>query len=161
MAYKTKRSKVVKCDLTISDLVGMADGIFEGNHDPARHGWVTMAANLKGRACVNALFPKAHIAWRDPGEGLPIDWLGFDINVPDVIAATATKLPHDSKSKYFLKMWPKRPDEKAEDFAYADNPEFSTIRRKLARWASDNVNIARRAASNCTQTLGSYGARER
>jgi hypothetical protein len=93
MGYKTKRSKVVKCDLTISDLVGMADGIFEGNHDPARHGWVTMAANLKGRACVNALFPKAHIAWRDPGEGLPIDWLGFDINVPDVIAATATKLP--------------------------------------------------------------------
>jgi putative DNA primase/helicase len=32
-------------------------------------------------------------------------------------------------------------DEKAEDFAYADDPEFSTIRRKLARWASDNVRI--------------------
>ena len=31
--------------------------------------------------------------------------------------------------------------EKAEDFAYADDPEFSTIRRKLARWASDNVRI--------------------
>src|SRR3984893_16173556 len=40
-----------------------------------------------------------------------------------------------------LKMWPKKPDEKAEDFAYADDPEFSTIRRKLARWASDNVRI--------------------
>ena len=38
-------------------------------------------------------------------------------------------------------MWPKKPDEKAEDFAYADDPEFSTIRRKLARWASDNVRI--------------------
>src|SRR6202047_466548 len=40
-----------------------------------------------------------------------------------------------------LKMWPKKPDEKAEDFAYADDPEFSTIRRKLARWAADNVRI--------------------
>src|SRR6476661_5828557 len=38
-------------------------------------------------------------------------------------------------------MWPKKPDEKTEDFAYADDPEFSTIRRKLARWASDNVRI--------------------
>ena len=38
-------------------------------------------------------------------------------------------------------MWPKKPNEKTEDFAYADDPEFSTIRRKLARWASDNVRI--------------------
>ena len=38
-------------------------------------------------------------------------------------------------------MWPKKPDEKAEDFAYADDPEFSTIRRKLARWTADNVRI--------------------
>ena len=38
-------------------------------------------------------------------------------------------------------MWPKKPDEKAEDFAYADDPEFSTIWRKLARWAADNVRI--------------------
>jgi len=101
MAYKTKRSKVVKCDL----------------HDlrPRRHGRRHLRGQSRSRqtwlgddgrqpergACVNALFPKAHIAWRDPGEGLPIDWLGFDINVPDVIAATATKFPHDSKSKYY------------------------------------------------------------
>jgi Protein of unknown function (DUF3631). len=38
-------------------------------------------------------------------------------------------------------MWPKKPEEKAEDFAYADDPEFSTIRRKLARWAADNLSI--------------------
>ena len=38
-------------------------------------------------------------------------------------------------------MWPKKPNEKAEDFAYADDPKFSTIRRKLARWAADNVHI--------------------
>ena len=38
-------------------------------------------------------------------------------------------------------MWPKKPDEKAENFAYADDPEFSMTRRKLARWAADNVRI--------------------
>ena len=38
-------------------------------------------------------------------------------------------------------MWPKKPEEKAEDFAYADDPAFSTIRRKLARWAADNVSV--------------------
>jgi putative DNA primase/helicase len=38
-------------------------------------------------------------------------------------------------------MLPKKPEEKAADFTYADDPEFSTIRRKLARWAADNVRI--------------------
>ncbi len=41
-------------------------------------------------------------------------------------------------------MWPKKPDEKAVDFAYADDPEFSTIRRKLARWAADNVSVIKK-----------------
>ena len=53
-----------------------------------------------------------------------------------------TKLPRTIASRsIILRMWPKKPDEKTEDFAYADDPEFSTIRRKLARWASDNVRI--------------------
>ena len=43
----------------------MVDAIFEGNHDA--HGWMVMTANLKGRECINALFPRARIAWRDPG----------------------------------------------------------------------------------------------
>ena len=52
------------------------------------------------------------------------------------------KLPRTIASRsIILKMWPKKPDEKAEDFAYADDPEFSTIWRKLARWAADNVRI--------------------
>ena len=38
-------------------------------------------------------------------------------------------------------MWPKKSEEKAEDFAYADDPEFSTIWRKLARWAADKGRI--------------------
>jgi hypothetical protein len=53
-----------------------------------------------------------------------------------------TKLPRTIASRsIILKMWPKKPDEKAEDFAYADDAEFSMIRRKLARWAADNVRI--------------------
>ena len=36
-----------------------------------------------------------------------------------------TKLPRTIASRsIILKMWPKKPDEKAEDFAYADDPEF-------------------------------------
>ncbi len=43
-----------------------------------------MAVNTKGRECVEALFPYAHIAWRDAGPSFPADWLGFKIHVPDV-----------------------------------------------------------------------------
>jgi hypothetical protein len=42
-----------------------------GVHDDP--GWVEMDANDKGRACVDALFPEAHIAWREPGNGAPAD----------------------------------------------------------------------------------------
>jgi hypothetical protein len=53
-----------------------------------------MDANSKGRECVDALFPDAHIAWREPSEGLPADWRGFEINVPGVVdALPETKLP--------------------------------------------------------------------
>jgi hypothetical protein len=83
----------ITCDITRTDFVNMADALFEGNHDDEQHGWVAMAANQKGRECIEALFPDACIAWRDPGEGLPNDWRGFDLNLPDVIAATTTKLP--------------------------------------------------------------------
>jgi hypothetical protein len=34
-------------------------------------------------------------AWRDPGDTVPADWHGFDINLPDVIATMETKLPLD------------------------------------------------------------------
>ena len=80
-------------DTTITDVVNMTDAIFEGSHDDDRHGWVAMAANAKGREYIDALFPEAHITWRDPGEGLPDDWVGFHINLPDTIAPTKTRLP--------------------------------------------------------------------
>ena len=48
-----------------------------------------MAANAKGRRCIEQVFPSAFIKWREPGDGsfpLPPDWQGFSLNVPDVAA---------------------------------------------------------------------------
>jgi hypothetical protein len=68
----------------MADLPNMVDAIFAGNHDDP--GWVEMSANdKKGCACVDALFPEAHIAWREPADGAPSDWQGFEAN-PDVLA---------------------------------------------------------------------------
>jgi hypothetical protein len=52
-----------------------------------------MAANAKGRECINALFPQQHIAWHAADPALPKDWLGCTINVPDVASISETKLP--------------------------------------------------------------------
>ena len=71
-----------------------------------RYSWATrmcpvgspMNVSPKGRECVDALFPQAQIAWResdfptDPS-GDWGDWRGFEINLPDVVAQTETKLP--------------------------------------------------------------------
>ena len=76
------------------DLPNMLDALFAGNHDHFPNGWVIMEVNDTGRACVEALFPKAHIAWSAPGDIVPADWHGFEVNVPDVVAALPeTKLP--------------------------------------------------------------------
>jgi hypothetical protein len=57
--------------IKMADLPNMVDAIFAGNHDDP--GWVEMNVNDKGRACVDALFPGGHIAWSEPGVGLPAD----------------------------------------------------------------------------------------
>lgn len=80
------------CKIKPSDIFRMTDALFGPAEDDGE-GWVFMMANAYGRACVNALFPKAHITWRDGIEGLPEDWRGFSINVADTIAATEHKLP--------------------------------------------------------------------
>jgi hypothetical protein len=79
--------------IKMGDLPNMVDAIFAGDHDDP--GWVEMNANDKGRACVNALFPDARIAWRESGNGAPADWHGFIINIPDVVAEMETALPLD------------------------------------------------------------------
>jgi hypothetical protein len=78
--------------VAISKLPNMVDAVFVGNHDKPG-GWVIMEVNAKGRSCVDALFPDAHIAWGDPGDVMPADWHGFEINLPDVVSAMPTKLP--------------------------------------------------------------------
>jgi putative DNA primase/helicase len=87
------------------------------------------------RAIVNA-------GW---SRGTRIPRLGrwYDPFCPKILGILGkTKLPRTIASRSIIvRMWPKKPEEKAEDFAYADDPEFSTIRRKLARWTADNLSI--------------------
>ena len=87
------------------------------------------------RAIVNARWSR----------GTRIPRLGhwYDPFCPKILGILGkTKLPRTIASRsIILRMWPKTPKEKAEDFAYADDPVFSTIRRKLARWAADNVSV--------------------
>ena len=87
------------------------------------------------RAIVNAGWSR--------GTRIPRQGRWYDPFCPKILGILGkTKLPRTIASRsIILRMWPKKPDEKTEDFAYADDPEFSTIRRKLARWASDNVRI--------------------
>jgi Protein of unknown function (DUF3631) len=87
------------------------------------------------RAIVNAGWSR--------GTRIPRQGRWYDPFCPKILGILGkTKLPRTIASRsIILKMWPKRPDEKADDFAYADDAEFSTIRRKLARWAADNVRI--------------------
>ena len=87
------------------------------------------------RAIVNAGWSR--------GTRIPRQGRWYDPFCPKILGILGkTKLPRTIASRsIILKMWPKKPDEKAEDFAYADDPEFSTFRRKLARWAADNVRV--------------------
>jgi len=82
----SKKSRTKPIMLKGSDVANMVDAVFIGAQDDP--GWVEMYADAKGRECVNALFPKAHIAWADDcGEMLPREWRAFTINLPDVVAA--------------------------------------------------------------------------
>ena len=87
------------------------------------------------RAIVNAGWSR--------GTKIPRQGRWYDPFCPKILGILGkTKLPRTIASRsIILRMWPKKPDERAEDFAYADDPEFSTIRRKLARWTADNVRI--------------------
>jgi len=58
-------------------------------------GWVEMYASRNGRRCVNELFPDAHINWKPLGSnpnGIPPHWGAFEINLPDVCAATTHRI---------------------------------------------------------------------
>ena len=78
--------------MKLADLPNMVDAIFDG--DQKRFGWVHMFANVKGCNHVDALFPQAQIAWRElPLPGLPDDWRGMRVDLPEVVSSTTTNLP--------------------------------------------------------------------
>ena len=64
----------------------------------------------------------------------------FDVFCPKIIGMVGMKVPGTTATRFItIKMLPRLPEETIEDFAFADNPEFVELRRKLARWAADNA----------------------
>ncbi|MGA2311633.1 MAG: hypothetical protein ABSF87_04585 [Xanthobacteraceae bacterium] len=100
MAYLTKKmiteiprecAKSKTFTMKLGDLPNMVDAVFDG--DQKMPGWVLMFANAKGCAHVDGLFPQAHIEWCELPPGLPADWRGMKVNLPEVVSATQTNLP--------------------------------------------------------------------
>jgi hypothetical protein len=101
MAYLTKKmfteiphecAKSKAFTMKLGDLPNMVDAVFDGDHKSP--GWVHMFANAKGCAHVDGLFPEAHIEWRElPLPGLPDDWRGIKVNLPEAVSTTTTNLP--------------------------------------------------------------------
>jgi hypothetical protein len=101
MAYLTKKmitefprqcAKSKAFTMKLGDLPNLVDAVFDGHHKMP--GWVHMFANAKGCNHVDALFPQACIEWRElPLPGLPDDWRGMQVNLPEAVSTTTTKLP--------------------------------------------------------------------
>src|ERR1700724_1989791 len=78
--------------MKLGDLSNMVDAVFDGHHK--MRGWVHMFANAKGCNHVDVLFPEACIEWRElPLPGLPDDWRGMQVNLPEAVSTMTTKLP--------------------------------------------------------------------
>jgi hypothetical protein len=72
------------------------------------------------------------------GPGGVTHW--FDPFCPKVIAGANLYLPKTTYSRtIMIKLVPKLPHERVEDFHHDDDETFQTLRRKLARWAADNA----------------------
>ena len=101
MTYLTKKmipeiphecAKSKAFTMKLGDLPNMVDAVFDGDHKMP--GWVHMFANAKGCDHVDALFPQACIEWRElPLPGLPDDWRGMKVNLPEAVSTTTTNLP--------------------------------------------------------------------
>jgi hypothetical protein len=62
----------------------------------------------------------------------------FDVFCPKIIGMKGLFVPDTLSSRgIIVKLWPKKDDEKVEDFRYCDDETFETLRRKAARWAKD------------------------
>jgi hypothetical protein len=54
--------------------------------------------------------------------------------------ATGREMPRQLASRSIvIKLWPKKAEEKVENFAHIDDEVFAALRSKLARWAKDNA----------------------
>jgi len=63
----------------------------------------------------------------------------FDPFCPKVISGVNVQLPKTTATrKITVKLLPKLPREKVDDFRHVDDGDFITLRRKLVRWAADN-----------------------
>jgi chemotaxis protein histidine kinase CheA len=70
----------------------------------------------------------------------------FDPFTPKAIALLGRNLPATTRTRSIeLRMLPKRVDEKVEDFQHVDDSEFAVLRRKFARWATDNAVALKQA----------------
>jgi hypothetical protein len=81
--------KIQEFHASWDEVFQMADAFMSGK--PV--GWVAVAANERGREGIQAVFPEANIAWRDPGEGWPDDFQGFSFNIPDMASYMRHHLP--------------------------------------------------------------------
>ena len=70
----------------------------------------------------------------------------FDAFCPKVIGMLGLNLPDATASRAIVcVLWPKLPSEQVADFRYVDDDDFTTLRRKLMRWAADNAVLLKDA----------------
>jgi putative DNA primase/helicase len=70
----------------------------------------------------------------------------FDVFTPKAIDLLGHNLPPATRTRCIeIRMVPKRPDERVEEFNQLDDVEFAVLRRKLARWAADNAAALKEA----------------
>jgi putative DNA primase/helicase len=64
----------------------------------------------------------------------------FDPFCPKAIGLVGLNMPRTLVTRgIIIKLWPKKAEEKVEDFLHIDDAEFGVLRRKLARWSADHA----------------------
>jgi hypothetical protein len=64
----------------------------------------------------------------------------FNVFCPKVLGMKGLDLPSTTASRSIVvKLWPKLPEQKIEEFKFADDDAFVALRRKLLRWKTDNM----------------------
>jgi putative DNA primase/helicase len=70
----------------------------------------------------------------------------FDPFCPKAVGLLGLNLPATLRGRsVVIKLWPKKPEEKVENFSHTDDEEFTNLRRKCARWAADNAGAIKEA----------------